>query len=156
MQTLRDLEADGGEVWGLGFGGRPIKQPWLMVQHDAGLDRGALDAKRSTSVVTDFCQVDLPGLRYKPVNFIATQPVLSFVKRLNMHFCGKNVILRPSKKAFRCRDEKSETTFKMKVSKLFHECRPRIPMALFTFLDNSQPLENPRKNKTKIKVPLEF
>ena len=42
----------------------------------------------------------------------------------------------------KCRDEKSETTFKISGSKLFHECRLRLPVALslfFSFFEDRNP-----------------
>ena len=57
---------------------------------------------------------------------------LSFVKRLIHTVVGKMSFCAPPKEAFRCRDEKFESTFKMKVSKL-HECRFRIPVAPLLF-----------------------
>jgi hypothetical protein len=46
-----------------------------------------------------------------------------FVKHIIYVFVGKSSFCAPPKGVFLCRDEKSETTFKIKVSKLFHKRR---------------------------------
>ena len=48
----------------------------------------------------------------------------------------------PPKEAFQCRDENSETSFEMKASKLFPECRLRIPVAPFQISRNFSAPEN--------------